>query len=115
MEAYPIGEDWEEILVRGTMDPSTAARYVLENPGKAAPHLEEAMARLSRTHPDGPGPLMEDAVASVAHWVQMATSAPNRAGWFRMNPYNGDEGYHWMLGYADGPGRGNFPGVLFDA
>jgi hypothetical protein len=31
--------------------------------------------------------------------------------WFRINPDTTGE-YSWMLGWVDGPGRGNFPGAL---
>lgn len=35
--------------------------------------------------------------------------APPQPRWFRMNAYQGDD-YGWLLGFADGPGRGNWLG-----
>ena len=101
-----------QILVRGTTDPSTAARYVLEHGWESIPWMEDDVSLCLRGAPASP--FTDDAKAAVARWVEKSRG-PERVGWFRMNVQAPGAEYGWMLGYADGPGRGNFRGVLFSA
>lgn len=103
--------DEEGILVRGTDNPSVAARWILEHPTEAPPDLEEFIRLCERSQ--DPSPLQEDAKEYVARWVESFTQYPERTGYFRFNVQEAESDYTWMLGYADAPGRGNFLGVLW--
>ena len=90
MAAYQINDGNAGWFVRGTDDPETALRVLLDEYPEAADHVPEPEGTDLELHP------MVD-----------------RAGWFRFNPCHcGDHGWH--LGNASGPGRGRFLGVSLD-
>lgn len=111
MQAYTLLEG--EILVRGTADPGEAARFILEHGWEDLPWFEDDIGILVQGRE--PHPWVEMAKESIATWVYNGARNPERTGYFRFNVQPESSDYGWTLGYMDGPGRGNFPGVLFHA
>lgn len=88
-KAYQIHDGAAKWFVRGTDDPEAALEVLLDQYPEAAEHVEAEDVDL-----------------------ELVPSA-ERAGWFRFSPCHcGDHGWH--LGDVNGPGRGNFLGVLLD-
>lgn len=102
-----------ECLVRGTTDPVTALGLAMDETSNGGwdwedeltpPHPEERDAELDQAH----------ARDTAAFCFNRLKPQNHRTGWFRRNIQAPDSDYTWMLGEPDGPGRGNFQGVLFD-
>lgn len=102
-----------EALVRGTADPVTALGIAMDETSNGGwnweddlmpPDQEERDADIDRTH----------AADTAAFCFYRLDPRNHSAGWFRINVQAPGGDYTWMLGHQDGPGRGNFPGVLFD-
>lgn len=102
-----------EVLVRGTTDPVAALGLAMDETSNGGWNWEDDLAEPDPEERDGE---REHALARDAAEFCAARLKPqnHRAGWFRINVQAPDGDYSWMLGYEDGPGRGNFPGVLFD-
>lgn len=111
-------DDW---LVRGTDDPMRALELIvsqLDESYRGNDMLDGVTPPKSGIKPGDPWRIEPDAVQAMANWCynMLATARP---GYYRLNPTapgsweREDEGWTWMLGYADGPGRGAFLGVYF--
>lgn len=87
--AYQINDGAAKWFVRGTDDPEAALAILLDEYPESAEDVEA-----------------EDVDLELVPNV-------DRAGWFRFNPCTCGE-HGWHLGYANGPGRGNFIGVSLD-
>lgn len=115
---YEMSEgDW---LVRGTDDPMRALELIVAQLDESP----DGDARLYGVAPFRPGidppdyEIHPEFVAAMADWCyDMLVRA--RPGYYRRNPrspYSWEsvqDGWTWMLGYTNGPGRGTFRGVYF--
>lgn len=102
-------------MVRGTTDPTEAIRLAVEDCDLY--EMEDITAPLAPSWYDDPDreawreSFKLDAANYFARLLAIA-----RVGWLRISPCPGSCGEHsWHWQHADGPGRGNFEGVLFDA
>lgn len=104
-----------EALVRGTTDPVVALGLAMDETDCGGWNWEDAVDPRPEPH--------ESDRESIGHALVAANFCFNRLdpknhriGWFRMNPCGPEhhDGWAWQLGEADGPGRGNFQGVIFE-
>lgn len=102
-----------ECLVRGTTDPVKALGLAMEETSNGGWNWEDD---LGAPHQDEPDPDIDRIHArdAAAFCFTRLDPRSHRAGHFRMNVQAPGGDYTWVLGYEDGPGRGNFAGVLFD-
>jgi len=107
-----------EVLVRGTTDPTEAIRIIVEGNYEENWQWEEIIDGASRDGVIDPTLTEDDRaimVAEAAAFFDRLLKPQNHStGWFRRNVQAPGGDYTWMLGHMDGPGRGNFRGVLFD-
>lgn len=104
-----------ECLVRGTTDPVTALGLAVEETSNGGWNWEDAFDERPDTSPDNvPGAEHAHAEDAAAFCYQRLDPRNHSTGWFRKNVQAPGGDYTWMLGQPDGPGPGNFPGVLFD-
>ena len=104
-----------EALVRGTLDPVRALGLAMDATSNGGWAWEEAVD-LPPAEDHVPGAELAHAMDTAAFCARRLDPANHRAGWFRMNPVGPDhhDGWSWQLGHCDGPGRGNFQGVIFE-
>lgn len=104
-----------EALVRGTADPVTALGIAIGEASNGGWAWEDDLGPRPDQDPDNcPGAEHAHAADAAAFCFYRLKPQNHDAGWFRINPAQPGGDYTWMLGHQDGPGRGNFPGVLFD-
>lgn len=107
-----------EILVRGTTDPTDAIRIIVESNYEDNWRWEEIIDGASRELLKDESLTAEDRSAMVseaAHFfTRLLKPQSHSTGYFRKNVQAPGGDYAWMLGHMDGPGRGNFQGVIFE-
>ncbi|KUM34559.1 hypothetical protein [Arthrobacter sp. EpRS71] len=107
-----------EVLVRGTTDPTEAIRIIVESNYEDNWRWEEIIDGASRDGVKDSTLTDEDRAAMVTEaaefFARRLEPQNHSTGWFRKNVQAPGGDYTWMLGHMDGPGRGNFRGVLFD-
>lgn len=105
-----------EILVRGTTDPTEAIRIIVASDYEENWRWEEVIDGIAPDADDLDNEAEEEArkLEAAEFFTRRLEPKNHTAGWFRRNVQAPGGDYTWMLGHENGPGRGNFRGVLFD-
>lgn len=102
-----------ECLVRGTTDPVTALGHAMDETSNGGWNWEDAVGERPEPHASD-REVAEHAEEAHDFCYYRLKPQNHSTGWFRKNVQAPGGDYTWMLGQPDGPGRGNFQGVLFD-
>ena len=102
-----------EALVRGTLDPVQALGIAMAGTDEGGWNWEDEFSERPDEH-NTDRYIAAHAADTAAFCHGRLKPQNHRAGWFRKNVQAPGGDYTWMLGEPEGPGPGNFRGVLFD-